>query len=1027
MLKRLCVSASLLVALATGVRAQSDANRGQIVGTIYDQQQALVPDAAVKVTNVETGLARSVTTNAAGQYRVVLLDAGRYELSVEKAGFAPGKLTGIVLNVGSSVGLDVTLQVGATAQTVVEVSAALLNGMPAPQAVVNMNAITNLPINGRRFQDFATLTPTAQVEPSRGQLSFAGQRGINSNIMVDGADYNQPFFGGIRGGERSNFNFTIPQGAVQEFQAISSGYAAEYGRSTGGVLNVITRSGSNEIHGSAFYQNRDRSLSADNPIFKRQPSESLQQFGGAAGGPIARDRMFWFGALEHQRANTPAQVVFTALTGLASTPANQEALAFFKTLEEDFTRGNKATALTGKADYAFSGGHRLSTRYNHSRSDEPNSVTVGGALNPFTNSAVSNEGTEKDRIHFGTVQYTHLFSPSVINDLKFSESYEVRPRLSNVEAPSVSAGAIGYFGTRSFMPNSEDDWRTQITNALTVIRGRHTVKSGLDYNRLHAAQTFGYDQFGTFSMTNSSDIALNLDILGLGGTYPNRFDNPNVSYRRQVGNLLADYGATQMALFVQDSWRVTPKLTVDMGLRWEAQWNPAVDASNTALVDRVQAPIYPVTGSKLDVTKIDDALKQVMPRIGFAWSPLSASRRMVIRGHGGIFYAATPMLLHSGPTNNFRKPPGDVGIQIGPFTSGSNTVYSLFKQVGVDLNQSQLSGLPIIPLEKVQQAAALASGGVAPDPLIGAGLITFAPDFRNPRSYQWGIGSDFELTGNWLAGAQYLQVNTVHLERNRDWNLPFPTVRAADGRPVFSRANRPVPLQGTFSVRESSARSLYRAMVLQTQYRSRKLTAGVYYARSENFSDDDNERSSGGNLMENVFNLKPEYNYSNLDARHQFGAHAVYSLPLGIEISGLLRARTGLPLNAVVGSDANGDASSGTDRPYSAVGVPFLRNAFRNRGTMNADLRLLKKIKLHSERLYVQLSAEMFNLFNQHNVIFSGQASTYGAGISSTDGKALAIDSRFMLLKTSTGDYDTRTTSQAGSPFQAQFGIRFFF
>jgi hypothetical protein len=139
-----------------------------------------------------------------------------------------------------------------------------------------------------------------------------------------------------------------------------------------------------------------------------------------------------------------------------------------------------------------------------------------------------------------------------------------------------------------------------------------------------------------------------------------------------------------------------------------------------------------------------------------------------------------------------------------------------------------------------------------------------------------------------------------------------------------------------------------------------------------------------------------------------------------------MRARTGLPLDARVGSDTNGDSVS-NDRPYSAVGTPFLRNAFRNRGTMNVDLRLMKNINLGSERTYVQLSAELFNLFNQDNVIFAGQASTYGAGISPTDGSKVAIDSRFMLLKTSTGDFDTRTTSQSGNPFQAQFGIRLFF
>lgn len=1003
---------------------QADANKAQLSGTVLDPKGAVVPGASIRIKNAATGLMRELKSGGEGQFRAVQLDPGTYEVVAESAGFAPATLTGIELGVGASVSVDITLQVQATTQSI-EVADTMINvALPAPSAMVTNRAIQDLPINGRRFQDFATLTPTVQVEPSRGQLSFAGQRGINGNIMVDGADYNQPFFGGIRGGERSNFNFTIPQGAIQEFQAVSSGYAAEYGRSTGGVLNVITKSGTNEFHGGGFYQNRDRSLSADNPIFKRQPSESLQQLGGNFGGPVIQNRMFFFGAVEHQRADTPAQVIFTALTGLTPNAATQEAYNYFKSLEQDFQRENRATAVTGKMDYMFERGHRLSLRYNHSRSREPNSVTVGGALNPFTNLALSNEGTEMDRTHFGTVQYTHLFSANVVNDSKFSQSYEIRPRLANSNSPAVAAGVIGTFGARSFLPTTEDDWRTQFTNSTTILAGRHSLKFGMDFNRLSTMQTFGFNQFGAFGFQNTADVAGILDILGTGGTFANRFDSPAVRYNRQAGNLLADFGAKQMALFAQDSWRVANNFTVDLGVRWEGQWNPAIDASNTTLVARVNRD-YPL--GTLDVTRLKNNLDQIMPRAGFAWTPFGGNRRTVIRAHGGIFYAATPLLLYSGPTNNFRNPPGDVSIQIGPFSSTSaRTVYTLFKQVGVDLNSTALNALPVIPLDKVQQAASIAAGGTAPDPLTGANLTTFGPGFKNPRSYQYGIGVEHQLTGNWIAGVQYQQVKTVRLERNRDWNLPVPSVRAGDGRPVFARANRPVTQQGTYSVRESNAKGLYRAMVLQTQYRSRKLTAGVFYTLSTNYSDDDNERDSGGMASMNPYDLSSEYGYSNLDARHQLTAHAVYTLPWGLELSGIVRSRSGAPLNPIVGSDTDGNAAN-TDRPYQAVGVPFLRNSFRNRGVVNNnDLRLLKSFRF-KERYRLQLSAEFFNLFNLDNVVYAGQASIYGMGINATTGAAAPVDSRFMLLRNAAGDYNSATTSQVGNPFQAQFGVRFFF
>ena len=285
---------------------QADANKSQLFGTVLDPKGAVVPGAAIKIRNTATGFSRELTSSSEGQYRAVQLDPGPYEVVARSAGFSATTLTGLQLTVGASINIDIQLQMQATTQSI-EVADTMMNiALPAPSASISSQAIENLPINGRRFQDFATLTPTVQVDPARGQLSFAGQRGINGNIMVDGADYNQPFFGGIRGGERANFNFTIPQSAIQEFQAVSSGYAAEYGRSTGGVLNVITRGGTNDLHGDAFYQNRNRAMSADNPIFLRQPSESLQQFGGAVGGPVIKDRLFYFGAWSTS-ANTPGQ------------------------------------------------------------------------------------------------------------------------------------------------------------------------------------------------------------------------------------------------------------------------------------------------------------------------------------------------------------------------------------------------------------------------------------------------------------------------------------------------------------------------------------------------------------------------------------------------------------------------------------------------------------------------------------------------------------------------------------------------
>ncbi|MBC7927774.1 MAG: TonB-dependent receptor [Bryobacteraceae bacterium] len=1015
--------------------AQADGNKGQILGTVSDPNGSVVPNAKVTIKNTGTGFTRELTTDADGKYRALLLDPGNYDVSSQSAGFSTATLQGIVLSVGGAASGDITLQVQSTTTTV-EVGESLIQiALPQPTTNLNSIAITNLPILGRRFQDFATLTPTVQVDPQRGQLSFAGQRGVNSNVMLDGTDYNQPFFGGIRGGERSIFAFTIPQTAIQEFQTVTTGYSAEYGRSTGGILNAITKSGTNEIRGEAFYQIRHKEIGANNPILNLAPNETLQQFGGGAGGPVIRDKWFWFGAIEQQYVRVPRRVFFANLAGVQPTAATQDSLAFFGTQEEPFVQTNNATSLMARTDYQFPAGHRLTLRYQHSRNDAENAVSVGGALSPLSSNALSMEGIERNRIHGGTAQYTHLLSPNIINDVRFSTTYELRPRESNSSLPAVTVGTgglVGRFGATSFLPTTQDDTRIQIVNGLSVNAGANTFKLGFDYNYLTTSQQFGFNQFGAFNV-NGTNVATLLDILSPGGTVANRFGSVDANqYSRQVGNLLAQFNVHQIAFYAQDSWRANSHLTLDFGVRWEGQINPSPDTSNRALADRVAAATFPVGQGKLDPFSIPNALNQWMPRFGFAWTPFSGanSRRTVIRGHTGLFYAATPLLIFAGQTNNFRNPPGNVSLLITPNVQTGETLYDIFRAVGYDLNQGALSNLPVIPLDVVQRAAAYRAGTTGTvDPLTGASLDIIAPDFQNPRSYQAGLGAESEVFSNFVAGIQFNYVNTVHLQRNRDWNLPIPTARAGDQRPIFNRNARPIPTLGTFTVRESSARSMYRGMTLQAQYRVRRFQFGGNYTLSESFSDSDLERDAGGVDYENPFNLRPDYNYSRLDTRHLFNAYGVVTLPWGFEVSMLNQSRSAYPLNATVGTDANGDLQN-TDRPYSAPGVPFQRNAFRNRAVTRTDLRILKNFPIN-DRMRLQFSAEMFNLFNNENVVFNSQTGTgtatfYGLGVDATGAQA-PVDTRFRQLRLANGNYNPATTVQQGNPLQAQFGLRLFF
>jgi len=1008
-------------------RAQSQATTGEINGRVTDAQGGVLPGVTVAAKSPQTGYIRTVETNAEGLFSLPLMPPDTYDLTLELAGFS-SVTRPVQLTVGSSLTVNQTLQLSSVSESVTVTASPIIESSATVRTTtVDSEAIENLPINGRRFQDFITLTPTVQVDPQRGQLSFAGQRGINSNVSIDGADYNQPFFGGIRGGERSNNAFTVPQESIQEFQVVAAGYSAEFGRSTGGLVNAITKSGTNSIRGSIFYVNRNRDWAELN-AFGQNAAPTQQQFGGSFGGPIARDRLFYFFATESQKFKNTRNVVFN-LAGISRTADNAEAYDYYRSLETPFETSNDAVALLGRADYQFQNGSRLGFRYSFSDNNAKNANATGNALADTTVSALSNNGTEKDRTNTFVGQYTATLRSNLLFEVRGQYSKENRPRDANERTPLVT-NAVGNYGTVSFLgENVQYDWRFQSAANLTGVFGRHTMKAGMEYNHVNAFQKFGFNQFGTWNMPGTAATAL--EFLSLGGPTANRFDATGLTYQKQLGNLELGLETDEIALYAQDAWKLSPSFTLNYGLRWEGALNPTPEANNPFLLDSLRNFTFPL-GRTVDATQIPDQVNQFGPRVGFAWDPNSTGRT-VVRGFTGIYYARSPMLLYAAPMNNFRIPPGDLSVQL-PFTppagNPNNTLYKQMALIGIDLNRFALNNLPILTTDQITQIASAL--GLTVNPYFGAQPISVDQDYKNPRAWQGGLGVEREVLQGMTLAADFTYVKTEHLQRNRELNLGVPEIRPTDParRPIFP-AVRPNANLGSVQLREASAESEFTALTLSNRYRRRWGIISANYVLSKSRSDDDNERDAGGVQFENTYDLSPEWGPARLDRRHQFNGYVIFFLPYGFDVSSGFRFLSAVPIDASFGRDIN-NSRGGPDRPYSAPGVPFQRNAFRNEPFKDVNFRLQWGYGMGGTRKLL-LTAEFFNIFNWDNIQLTGTAVTnYCAGTAPDDcGFGAPTNPNFLSLTDNTPGSATfgqlLRTNNPGAPRQVQLGVRFTF
>src|ERR1051325_1342253 len=511
-----CFAAFILTLLIVpSIVAQTQSTTGTIQGTVVDANGAVVPGANVEIKNLETNFTRTLTTDEDGRFVAPLLQPGNYSVTVAKQGFATTVLESTMLTVGQALSIPFSLKVSDVAERVTVTSTPTVDtAKTETSTTLNEVAVSTTPILGRKFEDLLTLTPNVSITqgPDGDEINFAGQRGVFNNISLDGGDYMNGFFGEQAGGQRAAID--IPLDAVKEFQVVATGATAEFGRTAGGVVNVVTKSGTNDFHGSLFHFQRLEALTANTSDGKPLEDFHREQFGGNVGGPLKKDRAFFFVAYEQifenlTRANLSEQIGDTPCPVSAPTVVANEALinantdcqrlallSFFRTTRNQeegapVKHPVRNSAILGKVDWDVTKNNHLTLSHNFDYSKNENQTFD---VATYGNSANGTEGPSK--IHAFNANLFSTLSPTKVNEFHFTYGREVRPRLatpSNVPPDTAMGFATTFrFGNPFFLgPNVDETfWRTQFKDNFSVVAGNHTAKFGGEWLHSRNSQVF---------------------------------------------------------------------------------------------------------------------------------------------------------------------------------------------------------------------------------------------------------------------------------------------------------------------------------------------------------------------------------------------------------------------------------------------------------------------------------------------------------------------------------------------------------
>jgi hypothetical protein len=977
-LLRAITFAIICLALAATVSAQSQITTGVIDGTVVDASGGVLPGVEVEIRNVDTNLTRALTTDRDGRFVALQLPAGRYTITLKLSGFATLVQENVLVTVGETVRLNPAMKLSGVAETVTVTmeSPSVDTTRTAVASTLDETTIASTPILGRKFEDLLTLTPGVSIVqgPDGDEITFSGQRGVFNNISLDGGDYTNGFFGEQVGGQRAAIDITLE--AVREFQVIATGASAEFGHTAGGVVNVITKSGTNQLKGSLFHYQRVESLTSNtsdgNPLkdFRRE------QFGGTFGGPLIKDKAFYFLALEGVRENLQrpnlSQAIGAPCPVSAPTLAANEALiagsadcqrlallGFFRT-----TRGQDEgqpvqhdinnNALLTKLDWNLSRANNLSGSYNFDYSKNTNQTfdvpTYGSSANGI-------EGPSK--INVLNVNLFSTVTANKLNEFHLTYSRETRPRSaipSSVPADTAMGFATTFrFGNPFFLGPNVDELvkRFQVKDNLSIIFGKHTIKTGGEWLHTNNSQVFRGFFEGRYIFDSVPGFLRYASPAAAGGFGPFTVGCSNGSYvtapaacpsgsTSTGGPLLlylqssspdgivrdaagaSDISNEEFALFIQDKWQMGHGLTFDYGFRWDAQRMPAtVDPRTTAYAPFLSDPRFPSDGT------IPNQWKEFQPRGGVVWD-VSQDGKSVVRGSAGIYYARQNMLT-----------------QVGSVTTNGIQQKSDYR----DSTFTAFADMPVWP-------NLLAPSAVPPGtfPLF-SGVRVFDRDYSNPRVYSFNAGFDRELAPSVAAYIDFTVAKGVNLTRFLNYNVHGAAAAAVQpatrDATTYVGANPFGPQLGDVFVTNSRGRGLYRGATFGVRKRfSHKYQLEANYVLSKDEDDDSNERDPFTDRSFNFYDLSLDYGPSDRDIRHKFNFFTYAELPQRFLVNIRMQGRTAQPITTsprVLNGNDRGRNWDRKDNKYFSL-----------------DWRLQRPFRVGTH-VDIIPSVEMFNTFNNAN------------------------------------------------------------